>query len=174
MNLGSHTLPHTHTQRRTSKLNYWNHLLLERCVTHDVTPQPGPALRLLSQKQRPPHSCPISPRFSHVSLLLSSITKPDCVLVIPLQDKEPLSLGYKVLHLSPISSSSLRGFLYDGRPLPVLTHHKPARTQPTQSSRALPNIIGSLRLDLPTFSAGSMEHCTISILGSLEANRGAI
>lgn len=110
----------------------------KRCVTHDVTAEAGSALRLLSPKQRPPHSCPISPAFSHDSLLLSSITKPDCVLVIPLEDKEPLSLGTRpsISLLSP--PPALEAFSVNGHPLPVLTHHKPASPQPTQSSRAPP------------------------------------
>lgn len=87
--------------------------------------------------------------------------------------KEPLSPEYKVPHLSPIASLSLRGFLYERNQLPVLTHHELRGTQPTQSaqsSTALSDIIGSfgfsLCLCLPPISAWSIGHCPFSILGA--------
>lgn len=60
---------------------------------------------------------------------------------------------------------ALEAFSVNGHPLPVLTHHKPASTQPTQSFRAPP---GSLALCfyLPSVLARSVEHCTITILGA--------
>lgn len=72
---------------------------------HEVTPKASVALRLLSQEQRSPHiPCQIISSFNHGSIILSTTTKLDCVLVIPRHTKEPLSLEYKVSHLSPIAS----------------------------------------------------------------------
>lgn len=126
-----------------------------------------------SGTERPPHSCPIIPRFRHVSII-SIITKPHCVLVIPLLDKEPLSLGYKIFHLSPIASQSLRGFLYARQPTSCPDSSQACWYPPTQSlqsSLALSDVIGSfgfsLCLGLLTVSSQSIELCTLRIFGAI-------
>lgn len=80
-------------------------LLLEHTTMHDVTSGASLALRVFeSGTEKPPHSCPIIPSFNGVSIILSTTTKLDCVLVIPLLDKRTfvtwaqglLSFSYRI------------------------------------------------------------------------------
>lgn len=153
----------SHTQLRTSKPNYWNGLPLERCMTHDVTPQTGSALRLLSKKQRGPHIPVQSARVLVMILSSYPASQNQTVsLCSPCRTKNLCHSGTRSCISLLSHPPALEAFSMNGRPLPVLTHHKSASTQPTQSSPGSP--LTSL-VDLPNVSARSIEHCATSLLG---------
>ncbi len=132
-------------------------------------------LRDLNPKQRSSHiSVQSSPVFNHVSIISSPPQNPDCVLVIPLLHKEPLSPEYKVSHLFPIASLSLRGFFCE--------RHKPTSCPDSSWVSWYPThtvykiLHGPLWCHwlfwffslplLPPILAWSIGHCPVKILGA--------